>query len=79
MAQSSDLNPADLALYSASQVASLADVDAYAVRAEGERRQNEAEKQIASLLKRLAKARAQMADGEMILNAAFQQLMQEAA
>lgn len=69
------LNAADLATYTASQVASLADVDVYAVRAEGERRQNAAEKKIASLMKQLAAAKAMMADGEMILNAAHREMM----
>ena len=79
MAQASTLNPADLALYTAAQVASLADVDVYAVRAEGERRQNQAEKKIASLMKQLAKARELMEEGETILDAEFAQMMKEAA
>lgn len=69
------LNAADLATYTASQVASLADVDVYAVRAEGERRQNAAEKKISSLMKQLAKAQAMMAEGEVILNAAHREMM----
>ena len=69
------LNAADLATYTASQVASLADVDVYAVRAEGERRQNAAEKKIASLMKQLARAQAMMAEGEVILNAAHREMM----
>jgi hypothetical protein len=73
------LNSSDLATYSADQVASLADVDVYAVRAEGERRQNAAEKKIASLLMQLGKARAMMSDGGTILNAAHRQMMKEAA
>ena len=68
------LNAADLATYTAAQVASLADVDVYAVRAEGERRQNAAEKKIASLMKQLAKARAQMSEGEVILTAAYKEM-----
>lgn len=69
------LNAADLATYTAVQVASLADVDVYAVRAEGERRQNAAEKKIASLMKQLSKAQAMMAEGEVILNAAHAEMM----
>lgn len=72
------LDAADLATYTAPEVASLADVDVYAVRAEGERRQNAAEKKISKLTAQLAKARAEMLDGEVILNAAFRQ-MQRAA
>jgi hypothetical protein len=73
------LSAADLAAYTAQQVASLADVDVYAVRAEGERRQNAAEKKIASLMKQLEAARRMMADGEVILNAAHREMMNEAA
>jgi hypothetical protein len=72
------LNAADLATYTAAQVASLADVDVYAVRAEGERRQNAAEKKIASLIKQLAAARQMMADGEVILTAAYCEMQQAA-
>lgn len=71
------LNSEDLAVYSATQVASLADVDVYAVRMEGERRQNQAEKKIASLMRQLEKARNLMAEGEVILNAAFKEMSRQ--
>jgi hypothetical protein len=64
------LNPTDLATYTAAQVASLADVDFYSVRDEGFRRQDVAEKKMASLMKQLAKARQMQADAELIINAA---------
>ena len=64
------LNPSDLAIYTAAQVAQLADVDFYAVRNEGFRRQDAAEKKIARLMKQIEKARAEMADAETIINAA---------
>lgn len=65
------LNAADLQTYSAREVASLADLDFYAVRNEGERRQTAAEKKIAKLQKQLAKAQAEMKEAGMILEAAF--------
>ena len=68
----------DLRTYTAQQVASLADSDAYAVRSEGERRQNEATKKIARLLKQIDAARRELADGEVILLAAFAELRREA-
>ncbi len=73
------LNATDLQSYTATQVASLADIDVYAVRAEGERRQNAAEKKIAKLMKQLEAARREMNDGATILQAAFNQMQKEAA
>lgn len=69
-----DLNPADLAKMTATEVANLADLDAYAVRAEGFRRQDAAEKKIAKLQAQLAKAQAEMRSAGMIIEAAFKEL-----
>lgn len=69
-----NLNAADLAKYSAAEVASLADVDVYSVREEGFRRQTAAEKKIATLRKQLAKAEQEMRDAEIIITAAFREL-----
>ena len=78
------LNAKDLQTYTARQVASLVDVDVYAVRAEGERRQNAAEKKLAKLAKKLAKlakqieaAKKEMEDGAFILKAAFAEIEKE--
>ena len=72
------LNPSDLQKYTAQQVASLADVDVYAVRAEGERRQVSAAKKLDRLAKQMAAARAEMAGGEVILRAAFAEMERSA-
>jgi hypothetical protein len=72
------LNAADLQTYTAEQVASLADVDVYAVRAEGERRQASAEKKLARLMKQIEAAKKEMADGETILRAAFAEMKRAA-
>jgi len=66
-----ELNATDLQTYSASQVASLADLDHYSVRDEGFRRQTAAEKKIAKLRKQLAAAEREMAEAGLIINAAF--------
>lgn len=68
------LNAKDLQTYTARQVASLADVDVYAVRAEGERRQTAAEKKIARLMKQMEAAKKELAEGAMILKAAFDEM-----
>lgn len=73
------LNPADLATYTAEQVASLADVDVYEVRQEGFRRQTAAEKKIARLKKQLAQAQKELAESGIIIEAAFRQMAAEAA
>ena len=65
------LNAADLAKYTAAEVASLADVDFYAVRDEGFRRQTAAEKKLAKLQKQLAAAQREMAEAAAIIEAAF--------
>lgn len=67
------LNPADLATYTAAQVASLADVDRWTVKDEGFRRQSKAEKKMAKARKLLAEAQAEMADAELIIRAALAQ------
>lgn len=73
------LNPADLATYTAKQVASLADVDVYTVRAEGFRRQTAAEKKMARARKMLEQAQREMAESHIIIEAAFRQMEREAA
>ena len=73
------LNASDLATYTAARVASLADVDAYAVRDEGFRRQTAAEKRIARLTKQLAAARHELDISQGIIVAALSQLDREAA
>jgi len=65
------LNATDLKTYTAQQVASLVDVDLYAVRAEGHRRQDVAGKKLDRLRKQIAAAQREIADGELILNASF--------
>jgi hypothetical protein len=72
------LNATDLQTYTAREVASLADVDVYAVRAEGERRQTAAEKKLARLQKQIAKAQAEMKEAGMILEAAFNEMRRAA-
>jgi hypothetical protein len=64
------LNSADLKNYSANEVASLADLDKWAVRDEGFRRQELAEKKLAKLRKQLAGAELEMADAHFIIKAA---------
>jgi hypothetical protein len=64
------LNAADLKNYSANEVASLADLDKWAVRDEGIRRQELAEKKLAKLRKQIAAAELEMADAHRIINAA---------
>ena len=56
-----ELSPADLATYSAHQVATLADVDVAAVLREGHRRQEEEAKALAKAEKALARAQAAVA------------------
>ena len=68
------LNAKDLQTYTAHQVVSLVDVDVYAVRAEGHRRQDAAGKKMDRLRKQLAAAQREMMDGEVILNAAFAEM-----
>lgn len=69
-----ELNPADLKTYTAKEVASLADVDAHAVRDEGARRQTIAEKKIARLEKQLAVARQELGGAGIIIQAAHVEL-----
>jgi hypothetical protein len=66
-----NLSATDLQTYSAAQVASLVDVDFYAVRDEGFRRQSAAEKKLARLQKQIAAAQREMIEAEMIINAAL--------
>lgn len=73
-----NLNAADLQKMAAREVANLADLDVYAVRAEGFRRQTAAEKKIAKLQKQLAAAQREMSDAGIIINAAFQEMARAA-
>lgn len=68
-----NLSATDLQTYSASQVASLADLDFYAVRNEGFRRQSAAEKKLARLQKQIAAAQREMAEAGEIIEAALAQ------
>lgn len=65
------LNANDLMKMKATEVADLADVDFYAVRDEGFRRQTAAEAKIAKLQKQIAKAQAEMAEAALIITAAL--------
>ncbi len=65
------LNPADLQKMTAYEVANLADIDYYAVRDEGYRRQTAAETKLARLQKQIAQAHAEMTDAAKIINAAL--------
>lgn len=65
------LNPSDLQKYTAHEVASLVDVDSYAVRDEGQRRQDAADKKISKLKKQMEAAIKELADSHLILNAFF--------
>jgi len=66
-----ELNAADLQKMTASEVASLADLDFYAVRDEGFRRQALAEAKLAKLRKQIANAEREMAEAGVIINAAL--------
>ena len=68
-----NLNAADLAKMTSYEVAGLADLDFYAVRDEGFRRQTAAEKKIAKLQKQLAAAQAELAAAGTIIEAAFRE------
>jgi cell division protein FtsB len=64
------LDATDLATYSAIQVASLADVDRWAVRDEGFRRQAKAEKMLARAEKLRKEAEKLMKEAQMVIAAA---------
>lgn len=64
----------DLTTYSAFEAASLVDIDVYAVRAEGNRRAKAAAKEIDKLSKQLDKARADLMDANLILDAVWCEL-----
>lgn len=64
----------DLTTYSAFEVASLVDIDVYAVRAEGNRRAKAAAKVVDKLSKQLDKARADLMDANLILDAVWREL-----
>ena len=66
-----NLNAADLQKMTANEVAGLADLDFYAVRDEGFRRQAAAEKKIAKLQRQMAAAQAEMAAAGKIISAAL--------
>lgn len=65
------INAADLQTYTAEQVASLVDVDAYACRDEGFRRQTAAEKKMARACKMMDRAQAELVASRNIITAAF--------
>lgn len=67
------LNSDDLKKMSAYEVANLADVDYFAVRKEGERRQSAAEKKIERIKKQLAAAQREMEESHKIINAALRE------
>lgn len=69
-----NLNANDLMKMTAREVAGLADLDAYAVREEGFRRQTLAEKKLARLAKQIAKAKAEMEEAGTIITTAFKEL-----
>lgn len=64
------LNPADLKHYSAAEVAQLADLDKWAVRDEGHRRQYLAEKKLAKLRGQIEIAQRELAEAAQIITAA---------
>ena len=64
------LTASDLKTYSAREVASLADLDKWAVRDEGFRRQELAEKKLAKLRKQIAATELEMIEAHLIINAA---------
>lgn len=68
---SDSLSPEDLRKYAWHEVANLADIDRWAVRDEGERRQAAAEKRIESLKRQMAKAEQQRKDAREIILAAW--------
>lgn len=72
------LNASDLQKMTATEVANLADIDVYAVRSEGFRRQTAAEKKIAKLQKQLAAAQREMAEAGVIIQSAFAELAKAA-
>lgn len=69
-----NLNATDLQKMTAYEVAGLADLDSYAVRDEGFRRQSAAEKKLARLQKQIEAAKREMADAGKIIEAAFREL-----
>ena len=71
-----NLNPTDLQKMTANEVANLSDLDFYAVRDEGFRRQDIAEAKVARLQKQIAKARAEMAEAAVIITAALREQSQ---
>lgn len=73
------LNTSDLKTYTTQQVASLIDVDVYAVRAEGERRQAAAMLKIARLKKQLEAAQRELAESHSIIRAAYAEIERAAA
>jgi hypothetical protein len=71
--QMTNLNATDLMNMKATEVANLADLDFYAVRNEGFRRQAAAELKLARLQRQIAKAQAEMAEAAIIIEAAFRE------
>jgi hypothetical protein len=73
------LNANDLQTYTAQQVASLVDIDVWAVRDEGFRRQTAAEKKMARLVRQMEAAKREMAESHIIIEAAFSEMNRAAA
>lgn len=73
-----DLNPTDLQKMTSYEVAGLADLDAYAVRDEGFRRQAAAEKKLAKLLKQIEAVKREQAEAAQVINAALAELRRAA-
>jgi hypothetical protein len=71
MTNETALNASDLQKMTAREVANLADLDFYAVREEGFRRQSLAEKKLAKLAKQIEAAKREMAEAAIIINAAL--------
>lgn len=72
------LNAEDLRKMKATEVANLADIDFYAVRDEGFRRQAAAEAKLARLAKQVAAAQVEMAAAAVIITAALAEQDREA-
>ena len=73
-----NLNANDLMKMKATEVANLADIDFYAVRDEGFRRQAAAEAKLARLAKQVAAAQAEMAAAAAIITAALNEQQAQA-
>ena len=68
------MTAAELTTFTARELASVVDLDVYAVRAEAERRQIAAEKAMAKAQKAMDKARAALAEAVMVGEAVFAEM-----